>query len=85
MWEDYPWKISTEMDIHADSTAKPCKHCRKEFNVTMTRSDGTTYVERHWICPRVVIAYNEGNCNSTGVCLDCILEAAKVFPADNKA
>jgi hypothetical protein len=35
------------------------------------------------ICPRVVIAFNEGGENSTGVCLDCILEAAAQLPLES--
>ncbi len=31
------------------------------------------------IVPRVVKAMNEGRYNSTGVCLDCILEAASLL------
>ena len=41
-----------------------------------TRSDGSTFIEKVWNCPAVVVALNEGSYNSTGVCLDCILEAA---------
>jgi len=29
------------------------------------------------ICPRVVVVRNEGGYNSTGLCLDCILDAEK--------
>jgi hypothetical protein len=32
------------------------------------------------ICPRVVVATNEGGYNTTGVCLDCIIEAEKTLP-----
>jgi hypothetical protein len=34
----------------------------------------------HGICPRVVVARNEGGESSTGICLDCIIEAVKALP-----
>ncbi|MFA5187638.1 MAG: hypothetical protein WC551_14250, partial [Patescibacteria group bacterium] len=66
------------------------KHCHSDHIVTHNRaaSIGGTFEERVWICPRVVIATNEGGGNSTGVCADCILEAlgdaaseARVLPS----
>lgn len=38
-----------------------------------------TEVVTRWVVPRVVVATNEGGYNSTGVCLDCILDAAKTL------
>lgn len=32
-----------------------------------------------WICPRVVVSTNQGGYDCTGVCLDCILEAATLL------
>ena len=30
---------------------------------------------RKEVCPRVIVMVNEGGYNSTGLCLDCVLEA----------
>jgi hypothetical protein len=51
-----------EIAINDPVSVEPCKHCFKEGSLTL--------------CPRVVVAFNEAGYNSTGVCLDCIVEAA---------
>lgn len=77
MWEFEDWEIALDCECSQYGGSKPCEHCHSERDKVHTRSiDDSQYVERVWICPRVVIARNEGGCNSTGVCLDCILEAA---------
>jgi hypothetical protein len=77
MWEGYGWRIEFDRSCSEYGGGEPCRHCHSEETITRTRSwNGTTYTERVWICPRVVIGANEGGCNSTGLCLDCILEAA---------
>jgi len=48
-----------------------CKHCKK---VEIEKEEDAFDPEDKFICPRAVVAYNEGGYNSTGVCLDCILE-----------
>ena len=56
----------SDWEIHYDEPAyyRRCRHC---------------YEDNHgfWVCPKVVYSQNEGGYNSTKVCLDCILEAAK--------
>jgi hypothetical protein len=71
MWEESAFTISVDhpcQESIGGSTIKPCKHCHSE------KKEGG-YL--HWICPKVVIAVNEGGYNSTGVCVDCILEACE--------
>jgi len=48
-----------------------CEHCYKVERSRLKYEAGYAFV-----CPRMVVAYNEGGYNSTGVCLDCILAAA---------
>jgi len=72
--EDYPWEIRFNEDITCNET--PCPHCVDDRLVNEKRYDGSTYQLRHWTCPRVVVAYNEGHCNRTAVCLDCIVDRA---------
>ena len=77
MWEGSPWIIEFDFECSAYGGGEPCSHCHSDREITHTRyHDDSTYTERVWICPRIVIAYNEGNFNSTGVCLDGILDAA---------
>lgn len=78
MWEGDPWKILIDFECSGYS-GRPCKHCHSIHDKIHTRRDESQYVEKTWICPRVVFALNEGGHNSTGVCLDCILEAAAVI------
>jgi hypothetical protein len=81
MWEGGPWEIRLNCECSEyGGSDKPCKHCGPKWIETRIRPDGSTYKEVIWICPRVVVARNEGGCNDTGVCLDCILEAATTLP-----
>lgn len=75
MWEGGPWKLVADRECSAYGGGKPCPHCHSARDKVHTRLDKSTYTEPVWTCPRVVIAYNEGGYNSTGVCLDCILAA----------
>jgi hypothetical protein len=86
MWEGYGWEIAFEEDCSENGGGEPCEHCHSDRIITHTRSwNGTTYTERRWTCPRVVVGYNEGGQNSTGICLDCILEAAAVIDKGDRA
>lgn len=77
MWEGGSWHIDVNHEGSAHGGGEPCKHCRDIHDKVHTRSwEDSTWTERVWTIPRVVIAFNEGGYNSTGVCLDCILEAA---------
>ncbi len=75
MWED-GWEVWFDQEIRY---TEPCKHCHSDHIKTSTRHDGSTYETRVFICPRVIIAFNEGGHDSTGICLDCILEAVKTL------
>ena len=55
---------------------RQCKHAVEVVKETGTHSDGTPYDTYYAVVPRIVLARNEGGCNVTSVCLDCILEAA---------
>lgn len=78
MWEDYDWHIETNCGVSLDG-ARVCKHCHSPTTEQHKAFDGTLYTREVCTCPRVVIAYNEGGHATTGVCLDCILEAAAVL------
>ena len=67
--EDFPWKISFDYLVYREN--QPCQHCHSKH------ISDDYFKEVAWICPRVVIARNEGGWSSTAVCLDCILEAAQ--------
>lgn len=80
MWEDNPWWIVFDREC-SEYGGKPCRHCRDYKTVIHTRShDSSTYTEGVWICPRLIVVDNEGGCNSTGLCLDCVLEVVKQLP-----
>ena len=77
MWERYPWQLSFDNVVREEEDTAPCPHCVDQHIHLHTRYDKSTYEYVVWICPRVVVAYNEGACNTTGMCLDCILAAAQ--------
>lgn len=67
IWEESEWYIyrSYIIDEYLNfSSKKYCKHCYKNE-------------QNHWVCPFVVVSINEGGHNSTGICLDCIIDAGK--------
>jgi hypothetical protein len=80
MWEEYPWEVHYDEEVgDCSSTFIPCPHCHSKREKVHTTWDKTTYSSTVWTCPRVVVAMNEGNFASTGVCMDCIIaEAAKL-------
>lgn len=76
MWEEYPIQIHFDEEVTRwRKDDQPCKHCHSQTEVINKRHDGSTYENYTWICPIVIQAHNEGDCNSTGVCYDCIKEA----------
>jgi len=79
MWEDAGFSIVTDEEVHP---GKPCPHCHSErLKDRGLRSNGEPMPEyRVWTCPRVLVAVNESGYNSTGVCLDCVLEASASMP-----
>jgi len=79
MWESSEWEVQFNEECSSYGGGEPCKHCGKKYQKFKKRSDGSIWNENEWlwICPRIVVAENEGGYNSTGVCLDCILEVAK--------
>lgn len=74
MWDGPEWEIHTNAECSGDP-GDMCRHCLPVQTVTNTRGDGSTWLSHIWVCPRVAVAENEGGCNSTGICIDCILEA----------
>lgn len=80
MWESPEWEVSYDYECSSYGGGRTCKHCTPTYHVDKTRGDGSVYNqdELKWNCPRVVVAKNEGGYNSTGVCLDCILEQVEL-------
>lgn len=77
-WEDSEFEIISNMEVSGgDDLKKPCKHCHSPHKIIFTRHDFTEWHNIEWICPFVIIAYNEGGYNSTGVCLNCVIENTK--------
>ena len=67
MWEETYWDVEMDYECSSLGGGKPCKHCNSE--------GVNEHGDKTWICPSVVVAYNEGRNNSTGICLQCIQEA----------
>lgn len=79
-WEESEWEINLNETITLHEPYRPlCPHMGEPFEVEHVRGDGSTYRNKHVVCPRVVVGTNEGGYSSTGICLDCILEAAKTL------
>lgn len=73
--EDYGFEIVESVSF--SRAKKWCKHCVPPETVVHTRSDGSTWENLEGKSPIVVVAYNEAGHNSTAVCLECIIEAAR--------
>ena len=66
MWDDSEWYILLDEPTYGECPhTVPCPRDKKLGTINYPR-----------MCPRIVVANNEGGYNSTGVCLDCILAAA---------
>lgn len=72
LWEGPDFQIKKELEVDSEYS---CKHCHTHKEVFVH----TNWTDKICICPRVVIAYNEAGHASTGICLDCVLEAAKTI------
>ena len=78
MWDGNPWDIALRVKLKGEDPK--CRHCVDTGEETRIRFwDKSTIVEQTWVCPRVVIATNQGGHDTTGVCLDCILDAVKAL------
>ena len=73
LWEKNKIKIVYDYPIY-DADKSNCSHLSSKYIVRNFRNDGTHFDTIYANCPKVIIAKNEGGCNSTGVCLDCVLE-----------
>ena len=74
MWDGGNWEIRINHECSSFGGGEPCKHCHSKKELPKPNAYGGTYSQQTWICPRVIVAYNEGGYNSVGICLDCILE-----------
>lgn len=80
IWEAYASNSSFEIHIERDCNSFlgfPCKHCHSFSAKEPQSNDPIGWSRLHWKCPRVVVAFNDGGHATTGVCLDCLLEACK--------
>ena len=78
MWEGGEWIIDIDHECSSFGGGMPCKHCHSKQTKHKPNAYGGTYSQEVWICPTVIIAANEGGYNTTGVCLQCVLDAAKL-------
>ena len=81
--EGLKWSICSDsvLMMYSGSGVKPCHHC---VEITFDDSRWDHQHDHHgldnqkqYVCPFVVMASNEGGCNSTAVCLKCIQDAAQ--------
>lgn len=73
IWDNSTWSMYFD---HEFEEIDACKHC------TLISKVGKT---KKWVCPRVVVARNQGGYDSTGVCADCVVEAVKSLDKKNHA
>ena len=75
LWDNNEIEIAYNYPIY-ETNKVDCLHLGPKYIVRDFRHDGTSFDIIYANCPRVIIAKN-GSYNSTGVCLDCILENVK--------
>lgn len=76
--EGYPWQIIRNAQREIDcGVFVPCKHAtaRREtrHNYDKTRSWDVMVYQ----IPLLIMAHNEGHCNVTELCADCVVEALR--------
>lgn len=74
LWELNEISVIYDCPIYSSQECN-CPHLGEKYIVRTTRPDGNTFDTIYANCPRAIVASNEGNCNTTGVCYDCLLEA----------
>lgn len=78
MWEERGWKVGLFCGVPLyESAERPCPHCAFVYAVDRKSYNGSIYRWHYAVCPRVIIAKNEGGFSTTGVCLDCVLGSAE--------
>lgn len=82
MWEGSEFEIRTNEEISESNDSEPCKHCGAEYEKQHKTYDGAVFTRRYWVCPFVVVAWNEGGYATTGICLECIIESGRKFIAN---
>jgi hypothetical protein len=72
LWDDPDWQVQFDYvldHIEDCDRIKPCPHA---LHVT-----ASSHGWMEWQVPRVVVAHNQCGLDSTGVCLDCIIDWAR--------
>lgn len=79
LWDLPSWELVTDELVDGLNDGKPpCPHAKDHTVTVITSSyNGYSYEKHRWTVPRVIIAGNEGGSCSTGLCLDCVLEATR--------
>jgi hypothetical protein len=77
---DYGWQIQYDCRWSGGSR---CHHCGPITHKVHLRSDGSTFTESFWSCPRMICAKTDSHI-PTGVCLDCVLEAVQKIDEKQK-
>lgn len=70
------WDLCLDEDVDCYANVEPCPHAR---DVRPADDSLGKIGYRTWRLRGFVAARNEGGYNSTEVCLDCILEAARTY------
>lgn len=73
LWDDREVEVHTDYDhqVWSDEDDPPCSHAHSRREIPLGDKIKPSI---HYTVPRVLIAANEGGYNSTGVCVDCLLE-----------
>ena len=76
VWEFSKWEVEFDSINHLYAPEVPCPHAKvstEEQHRSLHR-DSPLCETPSFCTPSVVVATNEGGYNTTGVCLDCILD-----------
>jgi hypothetical protein len=85
VWEDYGFSILTDyLHTYNENDLSACVHAHSFCDEEHTAYGGKKYTTRSWIVPRVAKAWNEAGYCTTGICVDCILEALIKLGDENK-
>ena len=82
MWEGATWELRRDvlMSGRDEDSACPCPHCRDyQLAPPQYRTDGTVWNlgTMQWVCPLVIVGYNEGGYCTTGICAACAVDAVQ--------
>ncbi len=95
LWECDSWHANFNVKLGESDDFDLCPHAimigrdDPRFEVSTSHDGRDISWAKQWVIPRAAVQYNEGGHCSTGICIDCILDAERngllILPPEDHA